>query len=580
MASILDTINKKLYGASAKTTKPTNPFATMARSLQPTSPVTAPKPAQTTPTNPLATMARGLQSTASSSSVQNNTINQSSTSPEKKNFMDTVLKGTTITTPNTPTIQTPQTPTFTPSTTPKIDTTKRDTAFQSYLSTLSPSTQEQEARRKYLDFITSAESGIAGLEGQGRGIPLSLVRGQQAKLGQQAEITAKRLAGDVELAQGARTAEQEQAKALFDFEQGLIEEAKSAQGEDRILSLEEAQTLGLPFGTKLSEATVKGITPTAPATDGGFTLGKDQIRYDAQGNVIARGTGAEEIKGVTPKVKGQLDKAQTVINSVDEALSKISPLSTGLLGGITQVIPSSPAYNLDKIIDTINANIGFDTLQAMRDASPTGGALGQVSERELALLQSTIASLKVGQSQEQLKNNLQKVKTHYENWKRTVEQANGITSEIPSNPVKDDIWIAPDGEQYKYNGKSWQSFSSVGNTTASNLPQKNNNPGNVKKGGLADSLAIGTDKQGHLIFPDAKTGFEAMRLDIEAKINGKSRYLPENPTIAQLGKVYAEDPNWSKSVARILGVSPMTNTKNVPIESLINAIARQEGYFA
>jgi len=69
-------------------------------------------------------------------------------------------------------------------------------------------------------------------------------------------------------------------------------------------------------------------------------------------------------------------------------------------------------------------------------------------------------------------------------------------------------------------------------------------------------------------------------MDIEAKINGKSRYLPPNPTLAQLGKVYAEDPNWPKSVAKILGVSPTTNTKDIPINSLIKAIARQEGYYA
>ena len=33
-----------------------------------------------------------------------------------------------------------------------------------------------------------------------------------------------------------------------------------------------------------------------------------------------------------------------------------------------------------------------------------------------------------------------------------------------------------------------------------NLPQRNNNPGNLKSGGLADNLATGTDSQGHLIF--------------------------------------------------------------------------------
>ena len=113
-----------------------------------------------------------------------------------------------------------------------------------------------------------------------------------------------------------------------------------------------------------------------------------------------------------------------------------------------------------------------------------------------------------------------------------------------------------------------------------NKPQRNNNPGNIKAGGLADNLATGTDSQGHLIFPTPQAGFEALVTDIQAKISGNSRFVKANPTIAELGKVYAEDPNWSNSVARILGVNPNTPTATIPIENLVLAIATQEGYFA
>jgi hypothetical protein len=43
----------------------------------------------------------------------------------------------------------------------------------------------------------------------------------------------------------------------------------------------------------------------------------------------------------------------------------------------------------------------------MRDASPTGGALGQVSERELSFLQSVFGSLDQTQSAEELTYNIQ-----------------------------------------------------------------------------------------------------------------------------------------------------------------------------
>ena len=116
-------------------------------------------------------------------------------------------------------------------------------------------------------------------------------------------------------------------------------------------------------------------------------------------------------------------KAKLVTNKVDEALGETGFFSTGLTGTVLGMVPGTSAYNLDTTLDTIKANIGFNELQAMRQASPTGGALGQVAVRELDMLQSTIASLKKGQSQDKLRKGLEQVKTHYSNWKRAVDQA-------------------------------------------------------------------------------------------------------------------------------------------------------------
>ena len=71
--------------------------------------------------------------------------------------------------------------------------------------------------------------------------------------------------------------------------------------------------------------------------------------------------------------------------------------------------------DLDAAIETINARVGFDELQAMRDASPTGGALGQVSELELKQLNAALGSLNRKQSKEQFLRNLERVETQYQN---------------------------------------------------------------------------------------------------------------------------------------------------------------------
>jgi len=58
---------------------------------------------------------------------------------------------------------------------------------------------------------------------------------------------------------------------------------------------------------------------------------------------------------------------------------------------------------------TIKSSIGFDRLQQMREESPTGGALGQVSELELVTLQATLGSLDLNQSKENLLYNLERL---------------------------------------------------------------------------------------------------------------------------------------------------------------------------
>jgi hypothetical protein len=76
-------------------------------------------------------------------------------------------------------------------------------------------------------------------------------------------------------------------------------------------------------------------------------------------------------------------------------------------------IPGTAATDVGALVNTIKANIGFDKLQAMRDASPTGGALGQVSNQEIDFLQSTLNNLNQRQSQEQFNKQLQILENQY-----------------------------------------------------------------------------------------------------------------------------------------------------------------------
>ena len=76
-------------------------------------------------------------------------------------------------------------------------------------------------------------------------------------------------------------------------------------------------------------------------------------------------------------------------------------------------VPGTKAHDLSERLGTIKANIGFDRLQAMRDASPTGGALGQVSEFENKMLQATYGALTQSQSKKDVLFNLRRLNETY-----------------------------------------------------------------------------------------------------------------------------------------------------------------------
>lgn len=138
-------------------------------------------------------------------------------------------------------------------------------------------------------------------------------------------------------------------------------------------------------------------------------------------------------------------KAQNVIGIIDNVLPKISGVNTaGVAGKALSFVPGSDAYDVARNIETIKANIGFKELSDMRQASPTGGALGQVAVQELNFLQAAVSNLDVGQSPQQLRDNLAKVRKHYTRWLATTR------GEIP--PEDKESTSAASGKTVKRTG--------------------------------------------------------------------------------------------------------------------------------
>jgi hypothetical protein len=109
------------------------------------------------------------------------------------------------------------------------------------------------------------------------------------------------------------------------------------------------------------------------------------------------------------------ERAQRTIQSVDELMGKVSNWTTGA-GSLLAGMPATEARNFKAEVDTLKSNIAFNELTQMREASKTGGALGQVSDREETLLSSALGALDTGQSPANFKAQLAKIRDSIARW--------------------------------------------------------------------------------------------------------------------------------------------------------------------
>lgn len=316
-------------------------------------------------------------------------------------------------------------------------------------------------------------------------------------------------------------------------------------------------------------------------------------------------------KGLTPEQESELipteQEAKDAQDQKNEALTiALELLSDDAVGkssavgaSLAKLVPFGKETGLQGNRAAFEARV--ETLKSKLTRENLDMLKGAMSDKDLAFLNAIGSSLDVNMSETEFDKELQRIADKLiENGaespianKRIIEQA-GYDYEA----IKADYPDKSDDEILEELGLRKQSFNSVGNTTASgNRPQRNNNPGNVKIGGIGDRFALKgrngkpmTDEQGHLIFPDPQSGLAALRADIDAKISGRSdaaqrKLGKQAETIAELNQVYAEDPNWKNNVVAFLreqGVpaSIQTSLKSVPKEKLIEAIMRSEGYYA
>lgn len=143
-------------------------------------------------------------------------------------------------------------------------------------------------------------------------------------------------------------------------------------------------------------------------------------KRDAQGNIVSYepipgGPAAQEAEAAEMQAQNRqaatAQQSNVIVEEIDRALTVLNDdgnilPETGALGALAGKVPGTDANRVANNLKTIQANIGFEELNEMRQNSPTGGALGNVTVKEIERLEAIQGSLTQAQNATDLQYNL------------------------------------------------------------------------------------------------------------------------------------------------------------------------------
>ena len=212
----------------------------------------------------------------------------------------------------------------------------------------------------------------------------------------------------------------ERQKELARFQAGLTAPKDSRTAAIKEYDLAVSQGYKGTFSDFQSSGKRRTEVGTIPAgyelVEGVNEAGETVLRMQPIAGGPAAAEEAQATEAVQAAEAAQLKTAGIITGNIDKIQEKLKTSTlpiAGFAGFQLSRIAGTEAYNVKALTETIKANIGFDKLQAMRDASPTGGALGQVSNQEIAFLQATLNNLDQAQSQAQFAEQLDILERQY-----------------------------------------------------------------------------------------------------------------------------------------------------------------------
>lgn len=193
---------------------------------------------------------------------------------------------------------------------------------------------------------------------------------------------------------------------------------QDAEGNYQIAQLNESgdpRIAKFPEGIKVlppSFTVDSGLAHEVRARPGGQALGSVPKNVAGEASEKKTGEGMAERQLNQPSAEAAVKSSVSGLKSLFDKAAELKSApglarATGVVqgGGWVPTVRQSTA-DAEAKLDTLKSKIAFGVLQAMRDASKTGGALGSIAVEELKMLQNNIASLDLRQGDEEFKKSL------------------------------------------------------------------------------------------------------------------------------------------------------------------------------
>ena len=105
------------------------------------------------------------------------------------------------------------------------------------------------------------------------------------------------------------------------------------------------------------------------------------------------------------------------------------------LSGMVPNIPGGAAANAQALLDNLTSKAALGSLQELRNSSKTGGALGQVSDKDIQLLKDSLVALARTQSYSEYQKQLDKINEYVAKIKAQMEQGYNSKWKIGDQPI-------------------------------------------------------------------------------------------------------------------------------------------------